>query len=639
MSLLRYLPGEIAKAKRRQVEILSVEGLERIFCRDIKNGKTRYFSAQDLQSPDSGTQEKESVEDSLILGDKERAEVARRLEVLRPIVSCPKGKRYQVVAEQVRVHKVSKTTIYRWLKLFEKSENKASSLAKGKMANRKSRLSRAVLKVINQTIAEHFETSQKPIFARTMEQIRLLCWEKKLSPPSEKTVRRYISLRNQREQTKKRHGEKRAREKHDLLQGETPYAQHILDVVQMDHSLMDVMIVDSTRRHTIGRPWLTLAIDAYSRMVTGFYISLENPSQFLVGMCLANSMLSKDIWLESMELEARNWPVWGKIERLLVDNAREFRSEGLADLCEEYGTDLEFRGVNMPEHGGIVERFFGTLEQQVHTLPGSTFSNPKERGDYLSEERAVMTLDEFESFVADWIVSHYHITPHEGLGGRKPIEVWFEDIKGTGKNPGRGVPAKLDGDRESILVNAMPSDTRVVTRQGIVWDYVHYRHPQFSRLLGEKITVKRDPRNIKFVWFYEESTRKWLRAGCRDVSFAAVNLWEFRAVQGALRESGSRIDEATVFGGVRRRRELVEVASDERRKAKGQHKKALRAQETGRRFASDDKPLLRSSPNSRSRKGLTVIRGGAGESLEESGSRVSESFFTAPKRTFKVRED
>ena len=61
MSGLRYEPGEIAKAKRRPVEILSVEGLERILCRDVKSGKTQYFSAQDLQSPDGGAKEKEAV--------------------------------------------------------------------------------------------------------------------------------------------------------------------------------------------------------------------------------------------------------------------------------------------------------------------------------------------------------------------------------------------------------------------------------------------------------------------------------------------------------------------------------------------------------------------------------------------------
>ena len=573
------------------------------------------------------------------MDDKRRAEIARRLEVLRPVLSCPKGEKFRVIAEQAQAFDVCKSTIYQWLKDYENGGGKASSLARREKASRKSRLDRAQLKIVNQVIAGHFETSQKPIVQRTIEEIRLRCWQKKLTAPSEKTVRKYIRLRDQREQTKKRHGEKYAREKHDMLRGEEPYALHILDSVQMDHSLVDVMLVDSSRRHTIGRPWLTLAIDAYSRMVVGVYVSLENPSQFIVGLCLANAMLSKDRWLENLGLDSHNWPVWGKIERLLVDNAMEFRSEGLANLCQEYGTDLEFRGVDMPEHGGIVERFFGTLEQHLHTLPGSTFSNPKEKGAYASEERATMTVNEFERFFANWVVTDYHITPHEGLGGRQPIQVWKEDIAGIDGKPGRGIPAKLDGERQSILVAAMPSVTRVVTRQGIVWDYVHYRHAQFSRLLGQNIQVKRDPRNIKFVWFYDESIQKWLRAGCRDASFAAVTLWEFKATQKDLRASGAIIDESTVFEGMRQRRELVEEASEQRRKAKRKHKKALRTQEMGRKFASEERPPLRSPLGSQGKKGLTVIQGGVEESSDDSNSPVKKSFFTVPRRKLKFSED
>ena len=280
-----------------------------------------------------------------------------------------------------------------------------------------------------------------------------------------------------------------------------------------------------------------------------------------------------------------------------------------------------------------------SLPSSPRALPGSTFSNPKEKGTYESEERASMTVREFEYFFADWVVSDYHITPHKGLGGRKPIEVWKEDIAGIDGKPGRGIPAKLDGERQSILVAAMPSVTRVVTRQGIVWDYVHYRHAQFSRLLGQKIQVKRDPRNIKFVWFYDESIQKWLRAGCRDVSFAAVTLWEFRATQSALRASGARIDESTVFEGMRQRRELVEEASDKRRKAKRQHRKALRTQEMGRKFASEEKPSIRSPLGFQDKKGLTVIQGGVGESSDASTSAAMKRFFNTPRRKLKFSED
>jgi hypothetical protein len=38
-----------------------------------------------------------------------------------------------------------------------------------------------------------------------------------------------------------------------------------LDFVQIDHTKVDVIVVDEQQRLPIGRSWITLAIDGYSR--------------------------------------------------------------------------------------------------------------------------------------------------------------------------------------------------------------------------------------------------------------------------------------------------------------------------------------------------------------------------------------
>ena len=45
-----------------------------------------------------------------------------------------------------------------------------------------------------------------------------------------------------------------------------------LQLMQMDHTLVDVVVVDEVDREPIGRPWLTLAIDVATRAVPGFYL-------------------------------------------------------------------------------------------------------------------------------------------------------------------------------------------------------------------------------------------------------------------------------------------------------------------------------------------------------------------------------
>ncbi len=59
-----------------------------------------------------------------------------------------------------------------------------------------------------------------------------------------------------------------------------------MEWLQMDHTLVDLILVDPVDRAPIGRPWITLAIDVFSRCVAGFHLSLEAPSATSVGLCL-----------------------------------------------------------------------------------------------------------------------------------------------------------------------------------------------------------------------------------------------------------------------------------------------------------------------------------------------------------------
>ena len=48
-----------------------------------------------------------------------------------------------------------------------------------------------------------------------------------------------------------------------------------LDVVQIDHTPMDIVVVDDLYRQPLGKPYLTLATDVATRCILGFVISFE----------------------------------------------------------------------------------------------------------------------------------------------------------------------------------------------------------------------------------------------------------------------------------------------------------------------------------------------------------------------------
>jgi putative transposase len=101
---------------------------------------------------------------------------------------------------------------------------------------------------------------------------------------------------------------------------------------------------------------------------------------------------------------------------LRADNGKDFRSDALRRGCREHGIGLDFRPIATPHFGGHIERLVGSVMGRIHLLPGTTFSNPRERKDYASEDKAAMTLTEFEHWLAVEVSERYHRDRHRGLG-------------------------------------------------------------------------------------------------------------------------------------------------------------------------------------------------------------------------------
>ena len=57
----------------------------------------------------------------------------------------------------------------------------------------------------------------------------------------------------------------------------------------------------------------------------------------------------------------------------------------------------------------------------MHLLPGTTFSNVAQRGDYDSDGSAALTLDELETWLWRFIAGDYNVRIHSATG-RPPLE-------------------------------------------------------------------------------------------------------------------------------------------------------------------------------------------------------------------------
>ena len=68
--------------------------------------------------------------------------------------------------------------------------------------------------------------------------------------------------------TRKRDGADAARTL-ESAGGVPPEIVALLEQVQIDHTVIDLMIVDEINRQPIGRPYITVAIDVFSRCLIG----------------------------------------------------------------------------------------------------------------------------------------------------------------------------------------------------------------------------------------------------------------------------------------------------------------------------------------------------------------------------------
>ena len=513
-------------------------------------------------------------------------EAARqRFEVIRPLAACAQRTRSSVrlAAHQLQL---SVTQVYRLLKRYDRDPRLTSLLpARRGCKPGHSRLPAITEDLIQGTIDEVYLTRQKPRVSVLVEEVQRRCKALGVAPVSSKAVRCRLRDRPPAQLIAQREGRKAARDRFTPVTGSLK-APWPLALVQIDHTLVDVIVVDSLTRQPIQRPWLTLAIDVYSRCVPGFYLSLEPPSATSVALCIAHAALPKEVWLSSLGI-ATSWPLWGIPERLHLDNAREFHSEALRRGCQQYGIGIDYRPVATPHYGGHIERLIGTMMGKIHLLPGTTFSDIRVKGNLDPGKSAAMTLDELQRWLTHAIAGEYHNTVHRAVH-RPPLAAWRQGILGDEHTPGRGEPVAVSDPRR-FLIDFLPLERRLVRRDGICLHSIHYWADTLSVWVArpQKMIVRYDPRDLSRAYLLAPDGQ-YYDLTYRDLRRPPITLWEQRLALKRLREEGrAHVDEAAIFRAVEAMRSIAQQAVRESKTVRRQRERRWQLIQGGR---SDDTP-------------------------------------------------
>ena len=219
-----------------------------------------------------------------------------REAVIRPLAAAPHIGRAEIEAAATALG-IRRAYVYRLLAAYRRRPQTSTLVPKHRGRPQNARvLDGKVEAVIESAISGFYLTRERPSFSDLMREIEARCHSETLDAPDYRTVRRRLSDFDACKVTAARHGRKRARE---MFGAALPQQRpgDPLGFVEIDHTPVDVIVVDEQTRLPLGRPWLTLAVDVPTRMVAGFHLSFDDPSALAVALALTHAVLPKEAWL------------------------------------------------------------------------------------------------------------------------------------------------------------------------------------------------------------------------------------------------------------------------------------------------------------------------------------------------------
>ncbi len=507
-----------------------------------------------------------TIADFHLVAEGERAEAWRRYTLIRPLLAWPPHERTRRAIEQhlvdTRVRHgldldrapgaVSRTSVERYLRAFEASGGDIRALApattRGDAGG--TRLGAEVEEMIQGVLAEcraaPAQRTVRDVYLMVVNRVRdanvARPFEERLPLPSRNTVYRRVGAVGPATVLRRRPGPGERRAGAGVWPG--PRVARPLERVELDHTPLDLIVVDEADRLPIGRPTVTLALDVYSGLPVGLHVGFEAAGYGAAMRCLLHAILPKED-ARARYGTAHPWVAYGLPETLVVDRAPHLVGGDLGDACGQLGIRLEPSPAGRPWFKGAIERQFRTHNTGlVHGLPGTTFSNVLARGEYDAEGMACISLARFREILHMYLLDVYGQEWNRGVGG-VPAQRWAEALAG-------GWTPALSHDAAEIRLLLGRSAVRTIQRAGIDHLCLRYQSRDLDALrralpAGTPVALKYDPEDLGALHVQVPAAQRdpegsaWLRVPALHQEYAGgLSLWKHRVIQGQARVERGR---------------------------------------------------------------------------------------------------
>lgn len=374
--------------------------------------------------------------------------------------------------------------------------------------NRTARLTEEQEYQLRRIIETKWTSHEARNYRSCYRELVVACEASGVKPPSYPTMIHRIRAMEDAQTRRTREGKRKAYQMSpfiDVLCVDTPaHGSRPFQYVHIDHTQLDIELISSRTGKPMGRPWLSFAVDAYSRRIVALYLTFDPPSYHSV-MMVVRDMVRR----------------FGRLpEFIVVDNGRDFMSSAFETFLEVMGVHLRYRPAGQPRHGAVLERLFGRVNTEyIHNLAGNTKATKNVRmttGKHLPVNFAQWTLESMYHGVSFWATEYYDQERHPALD-ISPREAFQRGMAQSGARPHRHILFN-----EDFLIATCPPVDRKASRlvhpqRGVKVNDMLYWHADFKdpRYADKQWPVRYDPWDASTV--YVRLKDRWVRAACRNL--------------------------------------------------------------------------------------------------------------------------
>jgi putative transposase len=391
-------------------------------------------------------------------------------------------------------------TLRRWIAQYRSAESLYGNgyvglLAKAsEQGNRTSRLSEESRNLLVQFVENDYEDLRQKTKLASWATLKRKCDELGIASPTYVTFCTAVRERPKFLQTLKRQG-RRAAYTHSAfffeLEPTTPrHGDRPFEIGHIDHTELDVEVVCSHTGRPLGRPWMTVLIDAFSRRCLAFYLTFDAPSY---RSCM---MILRDCVRRHSRLP----------QVIVLDGGPEFQSTYFETLLARYECTKKVRPPAQARFGSVCERLFGTTNSQfIHNLLGNTQITRNVRQVTKSNDpigQARWPLGRLYDYLSSFLFEVYDTIEHPALG-QTPREAFLVARQSAGIRPNRTIPYD-----QAFLLATLPTTQRgtanVSPGRGVIINRVYYWAEAFRDPTVENhdVSVRYDPFDIGTAYAY-----------------------------------------------------------------------------------------------------------------------------------------